>query len=254
MSARAWAAFATVSTLWGIPYLFIKIAVDDGVPPAFLAFVRVALGRRRAPRPGLAGRHAGHAARPRALAGGLRAVRDRRALPAHRGGRAARRLVAGGHHHRRRPALRRAAGAALRPGRARDRVAARRPRRRAGRRRGAGRHRRRRARRRAARPPARSCVAAVGYAAGPMVFKRTLADLDPRAAMGASLVDRRRRPRAARRVRSARAPCPPRGRSSRWSCSASSAPRRPSSSSACSSPRSAPGAGSSSPTSRPSSR
>ena len=44
MSARAWAAFATVSTLWGIPYLFIKIAVDDGVPPAFLAFVRVALG------------------------------------------------------------------------------------------------------------------------------------------------------------------------------------------------------------------
>ena len=44
MSARAWTAFATVSTLWGIPYLFIKIAVDDGVPPAFLAFVRVALG------------------------------------------------------------------------------------------------------------------------------------------------------------------------------------------------------------------
>ena len=44
MSARAWTAFATVSTLWGIPYLFIKIAVDDGVPPAFLAFVRMALG------------------------------------------------------------------------------------------------------------------------------------------------------------------------------------------------------------------
>ena len=44
MSARAWAAFAAVSTLWGMPYLFIKIAVDDGVPPAFLAFVRVALG------------------------------------------------------------------------------------------------------------------------------------------------------------------------------------------------------------------
>ena len=28
----------------GFPYLFIKVAVDDGVPPAFLAFVRVALG------------------------------------------------------------------------------------------------------------------------------------------------------------------------------------------------------------------
>jgi drug/metabolite transporter (DMT)-like permease len=44
MSARAWTAFAAVSTLWGMPYLFIKIAVDDGVPPGFLAFVRVALG------------------------------------------------------------------------------------------------------------------------------------------------------------------------------------------------------------------
>src|SRR4051794_20298157 len=44
MSARAWAAFAAVSTLWGIPYLFIKVAVDDGVPPLFLAWARVALG------------------------------------------------------------------------------------------------------------------------------------------------------------------------------------------------------------------
>jgi polar amino acid transport system substrate-binding protein len=41
MSARAWTAFAAVATLWGIPYLFIKIAVDDGVPPIFLAWVRV---------------------------------------------------------------------------------------------------------------------------------------------------------------------------------------------------------------------
>ncbi|MGH2589828.1 MAG: DMT family transporter, partial [Actinomycetota bacterium] len=44
MSARAWAAFAAVSILWGIPYLFIKVAVDDGVPPVFLAWVRVVLG------------------------------------------------------------------------------------------------------------------------------------------------------------------------------------------------------------------
>jgi drug/metabolite transporter (DMT)-like permease len=44
MSARAWAAFAAVSVLWGIPYLFIKVAVDEGVPPAFLAWVRVVLG------------------------------------------------------------------------------------------------------------------------------------------------------------------------------------------------------------------
>jgi drug/metabolite transporter (DMT)-like permease len=43
VSARAWSAFAAVSTLWGIPYLFIKIAVDDGVPPIFLAWARVTL-------------------------------------------------------------------------------------------------------------------------------------------------------------------------------------------------------------------
>ena len=43
MSARAWTAFAAVSTLWGIPYLFIKVAVDDGVPPIFLAWSRVTL-------------------------------------------------------------------------------------------------------------------------------------------------------------------------------------------------------------------
>jgi drug/metabolite transporter (DMT)-like permease len=44
MSARAWALFAAMSLLWGIPYLFIKIAVDHGVPPIFVAWSRVALG------------------------------------------------------------------------------------------------------------------------------------------------------------------------------------------------------------------
>jgi drug/metabolite transporter (DMT)-like permease len=44
MSARAWIAFAAVSTLWGIPYLFIKVAIDDGMPPVFLAWARVVLG------------------------------------------------------------------------------------------------------------------------------------------------------------------------------------------------------------------
>ena len=43
MSARAWFAFLTVSVLWGMPYYFIKIAVDDGIPPAFLAWVRVVI-------------------------------------------------------------------------------------------------------------------------------------------------------------------------------------------------------------------
>jgi drug/metabolite transporter (DMT)-like permease len=43
MSARAWMSFAAVSVLWGIPYLFIKVAVDDGMPPGFLAWARVVL-------------------------------------------------------------------------------------------------------------------------------------------------------------------------------------------------------------------
>jgi len=29
VTARAWAGFATMSALWGISYLFIKVAVDD---------------------------------------------------------------------------------------------------------------------------------------------------------------------------------------------------------------------------------
>lgn len=44
MSNRAWVYFGIVSFLWGIPYLFIRIAVDDGVPPMFLAWARVVLG------------------------------------------------------------------------------------------------------------------------------------------------------------------------------------------------------------------
>jgi len=44
MTARAWVAFAVVSTLWGLPYLLIKVALDGGVPPAFLAWSRIVLG------------------------------------------------------------------------------------------------------------------------------------------------------------------------------------------------------------------
>jgi drug/metabolite transporter (DMT)-like permease len=43
MSARAWVGFFAMSLVWGVPYLFIKIAVDDGVPPAFVAWSRVVL-------------------------------------------------------------------------------------------------------------------------------------------------------------------------------------------------------------------
>ncbi len=40
MSRRAWVAFVAVSILWGTPYLFIKVAVQE-VSPSFLAWSRV---------------------------------------------------------------------------------------------------------------------------------------------------------------------------------------------------------------------
>lgn len=43
MSARAWSLFAAMSAVWGIPYLFIKIAVDGGMPPLLLAWGRIIL-------------------------------------------------------------------------------------------------------------------------------------------------------------------------------------------------------------------
>ncbi len=43
MTARAWAGFATMSFLWGIPYLFIKVAVDEGLSPAFVSWSRVVM-------------------------------------------------------------------------------------------------------------------------------------------------------------------------------------------------------------------
>ena len=96
-------------------------------------------------------RPAAVAARQGALAAGLRAGRDRRPVPAHRRGRAARLLGAGGDPDRRRAAVHRAAGDPLRPRGARHRPPARRPRGRARRRRRADGHRRRRRPRRAAR-------------------------------------------------------------------------------------------------------
>jgi drug/metabolite transporter (DMT)-like permease len=43
VSARGWALFAAVSVIWGMPYLFIKLAVDE-VSPAVVAWSRVTLG------------------------------------------------------------------------------------------------------------------------------------------------------------------------------------------------------------------
>ena len=44
MSARAWSLFAAVSILWGIPYLLIKVAVDGGISPVTLSWGRLVLG------------------------------------------------------------------------------------------------------------------------------------------------------------------------------------------------------------------
>jgi drug/metabolite transporter (DMT)-like permease len=42
VSARGWALFAAVSVIWGMPYLFIKIGVEE-LSPGFVAWSRVAL-------------------------------------------------------------------------------------------------------------------------------------------------------------------------------------------------------------------
>jgi drug/metabolite transporter (DMT)-like permease len=42
MSPRAWTLFAAASVLWGLPYLFIKIAVEE-LSPGFVAWARLAL-------------------------------------------------------------------------------------------------------------------------------------------------------------------------------------------------------------------
>jgi drug/metabolite transporter (DMT)-like permease len=42
VSARAWALFAAVSVIWGMPYLFIKIAVDE-ISPSVVAWSRLAI-------------------------------------------------------------------------------------------------------------------------------------------------------------------------------------------------------------------
>jgi len=43
MTRRAWLLFILSSVIWGVPYLFIKIAVDAGIAPAFVAWSRIAL-------------------------------------------------------------------------------------------------------------------------------------------------------------------------------------------------------------------
>lgn len=43
MTRRGWILFAAMGLIWGIPYLFIKIAVSE-LSPATLVFLRTAIG------------------------------------------------------------------------------------------------------------------------------------------------------------------------------------------------------------------
>ena len=44
MNRRVWLLMALLAALWGASYLFIKVALDDGMPPIFIVFARIALG------------------------------------------------------------------------------------------------------------------------------------------------------------------------------------------------------------------
>jgi drug/metabolite transporter (DMT)-like permease len=43
VTRRAWLAFGAISVIWGIPYLLIRVAVRHGMTPVFLAWGRVTL-------------------------------------------------------------------------------------------------------------------------------------------------------------------------------------------------------------------
>jgi drug/metabolite transporter (DMT)-like permease len=44
VTRRWWLLMGLLAALWGASYLFIKVALEDGVGPVFLVFARLALG------------------------------------------------------------------------------------------------------------------------------------------------------------------------------------------------------------------
>ena len=44
MTRRAWLLMSLLAALWGASYLFIKLALEDGLHPIFIVFARLALG------------------------------------------------------------------------------------------------------------------------------------------------------------------------------------------------------------------
>src|SRR6202012_4831180 len=59
MSRRAWWAFGFMSVVWGASYLLIKVAINGGLPPADIAWLRVALAAVVLVLPGAWGRGPG---------------------------------------------------------------------------------------------------------------------------------------------------------------------------------------------------
>lgn len=44
MTRRSWLLMGLLAALWGASYLFIKVALEDGLDPVFIVFARIALG------------------------------------------------------------------------------------------------------------------------------------------------------------------------------------------------------------------
>ena len=44
MNRRSWLLMSLLAALWGASYLFIKVALEDGLDPVFIVFARIALG------------------------------------------------------------------------------------------------------------------------------------------------------------------------------------------------------------------
>ena len=43
MSRRSWIMFSLLAAFWGASYLFIKVALEDGMGPMVIVFLRCAL-------------------------------------------------------------------------------------------------------------------------------------------------------------------------------------------------------------------
>ena len=83
MTRRGWALFGAMSAIWGIPYLLIKVAVEDLEPPV-VVFGRTSLAAVVLARARLAPARAAARARALALGPRLRRHRDGRpVVPAH---------------------------------------------------------------------------------------------------------------------------------------------------------------------------